>query len=313
MAFQNAPVRGDLVNLVAEYAATSDTFAADKVLAPASVALQTATVSVATRESMLTPVSLDKTKDGFSVADTELGKMTYACLPKGTSEVIDGQIQAPPGWQDERDTVNTLMTRVMLGKEIEFAELLQDTAVWDDTIAPLYDGSVWATSASATPVLDVTTAAMESENLTGVAPDTLVINSQQLAWLLGTDEIRGAFPGSVAITYQLILNNLASIFGLSKLVVTRARKNSSKAVNTFTGAAVWSDDYVQVCKTANAGEPLTSPSIGRTLEWDGDSAGWSVDTEYVGGNKKQWIYTVSRNYQQKVIDPAFGCLLKVVS
>lgn len=311
MLFQSSPVRGDLTNLVNEYALKAENFVADSVFPSAPVSLQSATVSVATRESMLSPVSLDKTKDGFTVADTKLGKLTYSCLPKGTSEVIDAQIQAPPGWIEERDTVNTLMARVHLAKEIEIATTLQNTAVWDDTIAPYYDGSVWATAATATPVADIQTAVMESENLTGVAPDTLVINSQQLAWLLGAAEVRSSFPGSAALTVPTLLANLAPIFGLTKLFVSRAKQNSSKVEDTFTAAAVWSNTYAMVCKTASPGAPLTEPSIGRTLEWDGDAPGWTVTVDYIGANKKQWIYTVSRNYEQKLIDPAFGCLLKV--
>lgn len=311
MAYQSGVTRVDLQNLVQEYRADENTFVADRVFAPLGMDLQSATVSVFTRESMLTPVSLDKTKDGFTVADTALGSMTYACLPKGSSEVVDAQMQEPPGFNTERDTINAILLRCALGKEIEAASLLQDTSVWDDTTGPYYDGSVWATIASSTPIADITTAARESEELTGIAPDTLVINSKQLQYLLTSTEVKGRFPGADVVSYQLMLNNLASVFGLSKLFVSRARKNTSKAIDTFTGATVWSDSYAMVCKTVSPGEPLTAPSIGRTLEWSPDGMGWSVDAEYVGANKKQWVYTVSRNYQQKVIDPAFGCLVKV--
>ena len=57
MAYQSSPVRGDLTNLVNEYALKAENFVADSVFPSASVSLQSATVSVATRESMLSPVS----------------------------------------------------------------------------------------------------------------------------------------------------------------------------------------------------------------------------------------------------------------
>jgi hypothetical protein len=190
------------------------------------------------------------------------------------------------------------------------AETLQDTAVWDGSNAPNADASVaWATVATSTPVADVVRAAALSEDATGVDCDTLVLNSVQLGYMLASAEVKAHFPGSVVITRAMMESQLAAICGLSKLYVTRGMRNSSKKPGTFTAARTWDSDYVMVCKTANPGDSIEEPAIGRTLLWNGNN--WQVTMDWIAGRVRAWEFVSFRNHDLNVFDPLFGCLLDV--
>lgn len=311
MAYQNSPVRGVLDEIIHAYLLNQNSLIADRVFARREMKDQGGTASVVTRQSALTPVgSMKKSSDGYSKVQTALGKHPFQCVPEGIVEPVDGDMQAPPGWNDASDTVNLLAIRIALQGDIEAAALLQDATVWDGSNAPATDAATaWATVATATPIADVTNAMALVQNATGVAPDTLVVNDIQLGYLLSNATIRASFPGAVALTRPLLESQLASIFGLSKLFVCGLRKNTSKDPDEFEGADVWSSTYAMVCKTASPDDPLAVPAIGRTFEWR--TNGWQVSQEWKGGDADQWLFKAKRNYQRNVIDPAFGCLLNV--
>lgn len=311
MAYQNSPVRGVLDEIVHQHLLNQNSLIADRVFARRGMKDQGGTASVVTRQSVLTPVgSMKKSSDGYSTVQTALSKHAYKCEPNGLVEPVDGDHQSPPGWNDAEDTAKVLAIRVALQSDIEAAALLQDPTVWDGENAPDKDASVpWATVATATPLVDIVGAMAMVQNATGVAPDTLVINDIQLAYLLGNPTIRSSFPGAVALTRDLLESQLASLCGLQKLYVCGLRKNTSKDPDEFVGGNVWDSAYAMVCKTASPDAPLSEPSIGRTFEWM--TNGWQVSQEWIGGKQDAWLFKAKRNYDRNIIDPSFGCLINV--
>lgn len=308
---QDGTVRWDLTNILREYQLKQENFVADKVFALAPVEQQSATISVIKRDSMLRlPANMKKSSDGFPLTDTELGDHAYNCKPWGLAERIDGDMQTPPGFDVSRDTSNILATKTLILAEQQMAETLQDVAVWDGSNAPNADATVaWATVATSTPVADVVAAAALSEDATGVDCDTLVLNRVQLGYMLASPEVRAHFPGAALVTRAMMESQLAAICGLSKLYVTRGMRNSSKKPGTFTAARTWDSNYVMVCKTANPGDSIAEPAIGRTLLWGGNN--WQVTMDWMAGRIRAWELVSFRNHDLSVFDPLFGCLLHV--
>lgn len=311
MINQNGTVRWDLSKILQEYQGKQENFVADLVFPIAPVTEQKATLSVVTRESLLSlPENMKKSSDGFPLIDTELGDHSYHCRPWGLAEKIDGDEQTPPGYDASRDTTAKLALKTMLLTEKQMADTLQDATVWDGENAPeATAAAAWSDAATAKPVSDVIRAGALSEDATGVDCDTLVLSKTQLDYMLATEEVKARFPGALVVTREMMESQLAAICGLSKLRVTRGVRNTSKKPGVFTAGRTWSDSYVMVCKTADEGAPIPEPCIGRTLLWNG--TGWQVTSDWVGGRQRHWEFVCFRNHDQNVFDPLFGCLLDI--
>ena len=305
--------RPDLTQKIQQYAFAPDTYAAELVFPAAPVANQAGTVSVVTRKTLLQIPSIRRSPlGGYNRINARLSAMSYECEDKGLEHVLAKAIQDPPGIDMEMTGASLLAVTTKGAFEAEFAALAQDTSVFNESDGNYVESSVpWVTVTTADPIADVLGACDNVRELTGIRPNALVINADQLSLLLQNAKIQARFPGAPAVTYDMLKSSLVSLFGLQQLIVSNAVGDSDKDPSAISISPLWDSDYALVAVVPPAGSPLEVPALGRTLDWAEDSNGWVADAPYYVEADRTWILRARRNYVQKVIDPLFGCLIDV--
>jgi hypothetical protein len=129
--------------------------------------------------------------------------------------------------------------------------------------------------------------------------------------LLDNTGIKDSIKYVARLTEAEILNALADILGLKKIVVGKAIYNSAKEGQTFVSADIWNDDYAMVGVVAEDGQNLIQPSVGRTFLWVSDSPDNATVESYRDEKHRSDIFRVRQNVDEKVIDKYFAHLLKV--
>jgi len=128
--------------------------------------------------------------------------------------------------------------------------------------------------------------------------------------LLANTGIKGAIQYVARLTEAEILNALADILGVKKIVVGKGIYNSAKEGKPFQGADIWSDDYCLVA-VVGEGQRLSDPSTGRTFLWTADSPENATVEEYRDNPARSDIFRVRQHVHEMIIDPYFAHLMKV--
>jgi len=309
-----ATPRADLGVAFEEYSASREQFVASSILAPLEVPKEAATISVITRESLLKDAGAAERESGaYARIAMYAEDKEYRCKEYGyESELGDKQRRRYKSDFDAELAVSQhLWFKLLLRREMRAAALVFNTTTW--TGAALYTdnkATPWSTAAS--DAIGHVIAAKEKVRLgVGIEPDTLLIGGAALANLLNNTGIRAQFPGNAKITLSMIRSALASIFGLTKLVVGGQIYDSAKEGQTFVGAEVWDAKYAMVAVTADAGQAMTEPCIGRTLMWAEDAADLTVTESYREEQARGEIYRVRQNVQEKIFDAPFAHLMRI--
>jgi len=310
-----ATPRADLARAFMEYAPEGATFIADAILPPVMVSTKTGTYTKITRESILKRANAKRQMEsGYNRISIVGEDATWACEERGLEYPVGDDVRAM--YKNDFDVdmigVKHLRHKLLLEREYAVKSLIQATTY---------------TSGGATLYTDVSSApwdAVDSDAIghvadaseiirtnSGVQPDTLVISRAVLANLLSNTALVARFPGAAAITQELLMQNMAAVFGLTKLVVGNVVYDTTEEGVASTLSDLWTDDYAFICKTANPGDPIDVPSVGRTFVWMEDS---SIDLVYETYREEQIRSTIHRARQhvdEVLIESQFGHLLKV--
>jgi hypothetical protein len=247
-------------------------------------------------------------RDAFDVEDD-----SYQCFEYGVEIKLDDSEIAlyANDFDAEAAKAEVAINKLLNEYEIRVAAAVFNTTTW--TGSTLYTDTTvaWTTSTSATPVSDVQDAKEKVRALTGMIPDTVVLNQTAFVGLLKADDIKDRIKYVEVLSQANLANALAGVFGVRQVLVAPAVYNSAGEGPAFSAANVWSSDYAMVCVAAKPGDRLVTPCIGRTFSWSPD-AGFPYTMEtYREEQTRSEVLRVRHYVDEKIFDASYGHLLKI--
>lgn len=238
---------------------------------------------------------------------------SFSCDEFGLEASVDDRKRNfyKSSFDHEAASLRQLIRRMRLAQEIRMATLIQNTTTW--TGAALFtdvSAAPWATAASAIikPVID----AKEKVRVgTGMEPNALIVSKAVFQSMLYNTGIIARFPGAALVTEDMIRANLAAIFGLQKLIVGGAVKNTADEGLDASIADVWTNVHAMVARVADDGAGIDTPCVARTFLWEVDSPTDLVVESYREEQVRANILRARHDVDEVVIDAAQGHLLKV--
>jgi len=305
--------REDLGVAFHEYNPGTDGFVADIALPPIPVSKKAATMGVITRENLKRANSDHANGAAFGRISLISEDKSYRCKDHG----LEGQLTAEDrstyesDYDAEYETVQVVTRKMYVEREIRVATALFNTTTWASGNADLYtdrQAAPWDAAAS-DAIGHITAAITKVLTNTGVLPDTMLIGRATLENLLLNTAILARFPGAALITRAMLEQALATIFGLSNLIVGWAGYDSGAEGQVFAAGTIWSDDYALIFKKHTGGR--ATPGLGRIVEWTGVDNGIGQVVQYREEQTESDIFRVRDFSEEWVFDPYFGHLLRV--
>jgi hypothetical protein len=305
--------RQDLVQVYNEFTPRNVRTAARGIFPLIPVDNQAGELTVVTRESMMSPSDPRRTsaESGYNRINLKTGRLLYACEDRGLEHGVPRAKQTPAAYNAYVNGTNALKNRMVINTENIVAGLCCDTGVFTAGKGNFLDvATVWSDVAA--PIIkDVETGCNAVEAVTGVRPNTLTVNSTVYSYLLANTGLLARFPGAARVSREDLANNLAAVLGLDQILVSSVKYNSAAATpDAFTAATVWSSSYAFLSVCAMPGDPMETPSIGRTPIWTPDGVDTVVEVYYSDPNRCDYI-RARENVTELLIDEYFGYLMKV--
>lgn len=305
----------ELAGAFKEFDVSGATLIASRVLKPIGVQRQEGTITLRTRE-MMTKLGRDglvrQPGTTYARRDIKADSTDFKCLGYGEeipipvenyknyANVFDcDMVAAEEGFADQ-----------MRNLEYRVATAVFSTSTW--TGSALYSdnsSAPWDTAGSDI-IGQVRTAKQVVQDATGVKPNALICNEDNINRMMNTNTaIKAKFAGAVVMTWQMVYDYLAKILGLDMVIEGSAVYNSAKEGQDFSASDLWSDDYAMVAKVATTDNPQ-EPCIGRILYWK--QMGNLVEVaQYYENQTKSNVTQVDMYTDEIIIDPYFGYLMKV--
>jgi len=287
---------------------------ATSVLGTFNSSVKAGTFSAITREGILKSDSTARAaKSAYARGAHQAEDKAFACIEYGYEEVVDDSERALYASDFDAEMASLV---IAAGKIERAQELRTSAAVFNATT---WTGASLYTDVSSVPWATITTdiigdviAAKEKVRTgTGMGANALIIGEATMADLLTNTGIKNQFPGAPMITYDMVQSALSSIFGLDRLIVGGAVQNTAAEGQTAVIADAWSNTYAMVAKVANSGDSLSTPCIGRSVLWSGDSASNLVVETYREEQSRGDVVRARQNVDELIIDASFGHLLEI--
>lgn len=298
-----------------------------QVLPPITVAEQSAKALKMPLEAILMAVedTLRAPKAGYREDDFKWEEFSYATEDHGVTEIVDDRQIRMYGSILQAEVVNRnrAVQRVALAYEAGVAAKVFDTSTWAGAAltTALANGARWSVKPDADPVADIDAAKEKVIDSCGHPANALIMSDYTWLKLIRTDRIEELvkYNGAMDPTEIRRANaQLADLFDVEKIIVSRAGvKNSGSTENPAIGR-IWDKTMVMVCRIQDDEVESMTPSIGRTLMWEGDGPGapGSDDgaipvlvEEYREEGRRGGAIRARTDYQQLILYPQAGHLL----
>jgi hypothetical protein len=308
-----ATPRADLGEAFHEFSPDGMTFIADQILPPRGVPKDAATITVITRENMRAAETRRAAGGTFNRINITGEDLAYLCENHGLEIPLTDHERAKyvDDFQVELEKIAILRLQMTLRREVRVKDLIFNTDTW--TGAGLYTDVSTDWDNVASDIIGNVVAAMEKvRQATGVRANALIVGESAAINMTKNTAIKARFQQTVLLTVEMIRQQMAAIFGLTRLIVGDAVYNSADEGQSFTGSDIWPDDYAMVARVAEGPNmPMTTPCIGRTLRWDPIAGNPEAVEQYREEQTKSEIYRVEDYLQEKIFDPYFGHLMLI--
>jgi hypothetical protein len=306
--------RADLGAIAYEYAmeASQRGFIGLELLPIFDVPEQSADYPVIPIEALIKLQDTSRAPRGnYNRSDYKFETGTYSCKENGWEEPVDDTEAALyRRYFDAEDVAVKRAVDILLrGQEARIAAKIMNTS----NITGTADVTIpWSTAATAVPRSDVATAKAAMRAASGLIPNVIAMSYKVFVATMLIKEITDAlqYTNPVQIggeeAQKLIL---AQYFGVGKVIVGNAIKDSGKKGAAFTIADIWNDEYILLAKVSSGGPDLREPCLGRTFLWTADSPQNLVTEQYREDAKRSEIYRVRQNTDEAFIFTGAGYLL----
>lgn len=192
----------------------------------------------------------------------------------------------------------------VIGRRLE--KIRADAAIDTSTFTATNAAVLWATSATCTPLVDVTTELEALEDNCGAVPEEDVIMAMTKSSLRAlqrsaeiADRIKYTHPGmQTPYTKEL----LAEYFGVREIVILGGRYNSADQGVTPVLADIWNDDYVWIGISKEVSDDLDQdeipPAAGYSFLWSEEMAEGDMED---GGHPIQTTIFTDNNRESEIV------------
>jgi len=246
----------------------------------------------------------------YGRSDYEFETGTYACKENGWEEPVDdSEANLYRRYFIAEEVAVKRATDILLrGQEVRIAAMMFNSGnftVADAAIA-------WNTSATAVPRTNIEAGKIAMRAASGLEPNTIAMSKKVFTYLMLTAEITTAFRYTNPIEIggmEAQKRIMAQYFGVDRVLVGDAIKDTGKKGQVFSLGDIWDDEYVGLFKVSAGGNDLREPVVGRTFLWTADSPGNIVTEQYREEQRRSNIYRVRHNVDECFIFQGAGYLL----
>lgn len=315
-------LRPDLAGSLMEFNTAMDRqgFIALKVLPVLEVAVQAGVFGKIPLEQLLqSPETVRAPGGGYNRGNWKFGTDSFACVEHGWEEPVDDrEAKMYANYFDaEMVSAERALDFVLRAQEIRAASLIFNTTTWTGASLTQAAGTVWSTSASATPIANVKAAALKVYGNSGLWPNAVIMNRKTFKNCIDCaeviDRIEASGAGQAAKASDVTPQLLAQVFDVDMVLVAGSSKNTAKEGQTASLSQIWSDSYVSVARIPTSND-IREPGLGRTFHWgeDGSQIGGLVES-YRDEPKRSDIIRVRNDTHEKVLMSQAAVLITGVS
>lgn len=245
-------------------------------------------------------------RSGYSRRDWKFSPDSFATEERGIEEPVDDREAKQYANYFDAEVIARNRAIRTIAEDVE--RDIYATLVAQLTGAMTNAGTSWSDASAGTPVTDVETAVLAVYARTGIWPDTLALSRKlfrklrfsnqmiDLAKLQGFQDVR---PGMINEAH------LSAVFDLPKIVVAGGSKNTANENQTAVVDGIWDKAQAIVCKTSDSPD-ISSPCIGRTIEWSEEGGVDGVVESYRDPNIRGNVIRVRNDRQIKVMYAELG-------
>jgi hypothetical protein len=203
---------------------------------------------------------------------------TYSTQERGAEEPVDDRLENIYRSYFDMEAVATKRAydRVLRAQEMRIAALIFDATYY--TGATYYldaSAAVAWTNPAATILANIDLAKRAIYAKTGMWPDTIAFNYNNLLYIRNNDEIldriSSSGAGSPVKASDVTRGQLANVFDIPNVLVAGGSQNTAQEGRTASLSDVWSSSYVWIGITSNS-QDISEPCVGRTWHWDQDGS-----------------------------------------
>jgi len=246
----------------------------------------------------------------YARGDYQFETGTYSCEEYGWEEPVDDTEASlyRRFFDAEEVAVKRAVDILLRGQELRIATLLFNASNFSHTDA----GTEWSTASSATPRANVNTCKAAMRAASGLMPNVLAMSLKVFNNLLMTAEIATAFRYTSPIEiggFDAQKRLMAQYFGVDKVLVGDAIRDTAKKGQSFSLTDIWDDEYVGLFKASAGGSDLRDPCVGRSFLWTADSPSNLVSEQYRQEEIRSNVYRVRQNVDEALVFGGAGYLL----
>ena len=304
-----------LSNLTLAYAQEQTNFIADKVFPTVGVQRQSDKYYIYDRANMNRSGDVKKLAPRTEVnrIGMEISNDSYFADVFGLGMDFDEQTLANEDAMLEIRTAGaqTLMNRVMIPREEQFAASFFAAGIWGTDATP---SNLWSDYTNSTPLTDVTTARRTMQlGSGGFKPNTMVVGKEVRDILVNHPDVLARLNGGATVTNTALITDakLAEIFEVENFYVMEAVKNGAAEGLAESNAFIGGKNALLTYTPSSAG--LMTPAAGLTFAWNNipgvNNLGVTVESFSDDALKRQQVaehIQVKMSYDMKVVGADLG-------
>lgn len=295
-----------------EYLDSLGMYGGIEALPTLAVPKKTASIPVISREALLRDATLVRAAgDNYNRDDFDVEDISYNCVEYGQEHQIDDGVRElfASDFDAEEAAMKICAQRLLREQDKRIAALLQNTNTFTGTaLTTDNSGTPWST-AGTDIIGQVLDACEKVRQNTGLLPDAVIMNRVNLLYCAKNTAIKSAIQYTGIPTLEALTRALAGLFGVERVIVAGAVRNSAAEGATFTFANVWSSTYVHVLKRSTGS--IVDPGLGRTLLWESDAPENENVQIYREEQTRSDVVRVRHHVHEKLFDPYFAHMIKV--
>ena len=310
-----------LSNLTLAYAQEQTNFIADKVFPTVGVQRHSDKYYIYDRANMNRSGDVKKLAPRTEVnrIGMEISNDSYFADVFGLGMDFDEQTLANEDAMLEIRTAGaqTLMNRVMIHREEQFAASFFAAGIWGTDATP---ANLWSDYTNSTPLTDVTTARRTMQlGSGGFKPNTMVVGKEVRDILVNHPDVLARLNGGATVTNTALITDakLAEIFEVENFYVMEAVKNGAAEGLAESNAFIGGKNALLTYTPSSAG--LMTPAAGLTFAWNNipgvNNLGVTVESFSDDALKRQQVaehIQVKMSYDMKVVGADLGYFFEAV-
>ncbi len=247
-------------------------------------------------------------RDSFSAED-----QTYNCLEYGLEALIadDEREFYASDFDAEVEAAAMVRSALLRDQENRIAgqlDMCGTSAYNQSNFSTTAASASWGT-ATTDVVRDVQDSIERVRVVTGMIPDTMVIEMGAWRDLLVNDDVRDMVKYTSEGTIDKLAAALAPVFGVQRILIGNVIGNSAAEGATFASVDTWLATVCGLFVTASGG--LQTSGVGRTMMWVDDAPSNEVFESYRDESRRSDVIRVRQFVDELVIDVAMGDLIDI--